>query len=167
MSTIDNYKQRLEERKIIKQETKTTIMICLCVLGLTAILGVAAFFIKIEPTMKQEALEKIYGIVNLGIIMLLIAVLAIRKTIYYSPKLIRHDFSIPQVLAKWRIIDLWLLIVSEIIPISGLAMTFLGMPFDRNRHFFVASGILIILLTPFGIKVRSRLSILRQHFPDI
>jgi len=167
MSTIDNYKQRLEERKIIKQETKTTIMICLCVLGLTVILGVAASFIKIEPTMKEKALEKIYGIVNLGIIMLLIAVLAIRKTIYYSPKLIRHDFSIPQVLVKWRIIDLWLLIISEIIPISGLVMTFLGMPFDRNSHFFVASGILIILLTPFGIKVRSRLSILRQHFPDI
>jgi len=167
MSTIDNYKQRLEERKIIKQETKTTIIICLGFLILNVVYGAAAFFIKIEPTMKQEALEKIYGIVNLGIIMLLIAILAIRKTIYYSPKLIRHDFSIPQVLTKWRRIDLWLLAISEIIPICGLVMTFLGMPFDRTFHFFVASGILIILLTPLGIKVRSRLSILRKHFPDI
>jgi hypothetical protein len=167
MSTIDNYKQRLEERKIIKQETKTTVIICFSLLFLNVVYGVAAFFIKIKPAMKQEALEKIYGIVNLGIIMLLVAVLAIRKTIYYSPKLIRPDFSIPQVLTKWKRIDLWLLIISEIIPICGLVMTFLGMPFDRNFHFFVASGILIILLTPLGIKVRSRLSILRQHFPDI
>ncbi len=167
MSTIDNYKQRIEERKVIKEETKTAITICLCVLGLNVILGVAAFFIKVEPTMKPKTLEKIYGYVNLGIIMLLIAILAIRKTIYYSPKLIRPDFSIPQVLAKWKRIDLWLLVISEIIPICALVMTFLGMPFDGNYHFFIVSGILIILLTPFGIKVRSRLGILRTHFPDI
>jgi hypothetical protein len=167
MSTIDNYQERIEERKIIKQETKTTIIICLSLLFLNVFYGVAAFFIKIEPTMKQEALEKIYGIVNLGIIMMLIAILALRKTIYYSPKLIRHDFSIPQVLTTWRRIDLWLLIISEIIPICGLVLTFLGLPFDRIFHFFVASGILIILLTPLGIKVRSRLSILRKHFPEI
>jgi len=167
MSTIDDYKQRIEERKIIKQETKTTIIIGLGLLFLNVIYGVAAFLIKITPAMRSEELEKIYGIVNLVIIMLLIAILAIRKTIYYSPKLIRHDFSIQQVLKAWKRIDLWLLIISEIIPICGLGMTFLGMPFDRNFHFFVASGILIILLTPFGIKVRSRLSILRKHFPDI
>jgi hypothetical protein len=167
MSTIDNYKQRLEERKIIKQETKTAIIICLCVLGLNIILGVAAFFIKVEPTMKQKTLEKIYWYVYLGTIMLLIAIMAVRKIIYYSPKLIRPDFSIPQVLAKWKRVDLWLLLISEIIPICALVMTFLGLTFDWNYPFFIGSCILILLLTPFGIKVRSRLSILRTHFPDI
>jgi hypothetical protein len=167
MSTIDNYKQRLEERKIIKQETKTTIIICLSVLCFNVILGVAAFFIKVKPVMKLESLENIYIMINLGIALLLIAILALRKTIYYSPKLIRPDFSIPQVLAKWKRIDLWLLAISEIIPICGLVMTFLGMTFKYNYIFFVVSVILIILLTPLGIKVRSRLSILRKHFPDI
>jgi len=167
MSTIDNYKQRIEERKIIKQETKTTIIICFSVLFFNVILGVAAFFIKVKPVMRWESLENTYKMVNLGIVMFLIVILALRKTIYYSPKLIRPDFSIPQVLAKWKLIDLWLLGISEIIPICGLVMTFLGMSFDWTYIFFVVSCILIILLTPLGIKVRSRLSILRKHFPDI
>lgn len=165
--SIEDYKQRIEERKIIKQETKTTIIICIGLLFLNVVYGVAAYLIKINPVMTQEELDNIYGIVNLGVIMLLIAILAVRKTIYYSPKFIRHDFTLPQVLAKWRHIDLSLLVISEIIPICGLVMTFMGFPFDRIFHFFVASGILIILLTPLGIKVRSRLSILRKHFPGI
>ncbi|UCH95780.1 MAG: hypothetical protein JSV88_02745 [Candidatus Aminicenantes bacterium] len=167
MDTIDNYRQRIEERKIVKQETKTTIIICLCLLVLNIIYGVAAYFIDVDPVMKTESLEKIYGMVNLGVVMFLIVVLAVRKTIYYSPKFIREDFNLRQVLVKWKRIDIFLLVISEIIPICGLVMTFMGMPFDRNFHFFVASGILIILLTPLSIKVRSRLSILRKHFPNM
>lgn len=164
---MDNYKQRIEERNIVKQETKTTIIICLCVLFLNVVFGVAASFIKVNPALKQKSLENIYMMVNLGIVMLLIAVLAVRKTIYYSPRFIKEDFTLRQVLTKWKRIDIFLLMVSQVMPICGLVMTFMGMPFDRNYHFFVASGILIILLTPLGIKVRSRLSILRKHFPDI
>jgi hypothetical protein len=167
MESVDSYKQRIEERKIVKQETQTTIIICIAVLILDIIIGVAASFMKIAPAMKEESLENVYMMVNLAIVVLLIAILAVRKTIYYSPRFIREDFTLRQVLAKWKRIDLFLLFVSQIMPICGLAMTFLGMSFDRNFHFFAASGILIILLTPLGIKVRSRLSILRKHFPDI
>ena len=99
--------------------------------------------------------------------MLLIVLLGVRKSIYYSPKIIREDFTLTQVLQKWRTIDLIMLGTAEILPILGLIMTFLGMPFDWTFHFFVASALLMVILMPMGIKVRSKLSILRRHFPDI
>lgn len=167
MESIDSYRQRIEERNIVKQESKSTIIICFSVLFLDVVLGVAAFFLKVKPVLRNDTLENIWNMVNLGIIILLIAVLALRKTIYYSPRLIKENFTLKQVLAKWKRIDLFLLAVSQVMPVCGLVMIFLGMPFESNYHFFVASGILIILLTPLGIKVRSRLSILKKHFPDI
>ena len=167
MESIDSYKQRIEERSIIKKETKNTIIICLCVLFLNVVIGLAAFFIKVDPVMNYESLENFSMMVNLGIVILLIAVLAVRKTIYYSPRFIKENFTLKQVLSKWKRIDFFLLAVSQVMPICGLVMTFMGMPFDRNFHFFAASAILIVLLTPLSIKVRSRLSILRKHFPGI
>lgn len=161
------YEKRIEERRIIKEETRSTIIIGLCLIGLNIILGVAASLITLAPLLTEATLDKLYGIVNLAVIMLMIAILAVRKTIYYSPKFIREDFTLPQVLQKWKHIDLTLLLISQVIPICGLTVTFLGMPFDQSFHFFVASGLLIILLMPMSIKVRSKLSILKTHFPEI
>lgn len=167
MDTKTEYARRIEERKIIKREIKKTLIFALFLLGLSFIYGIIAYFIKVEPQLTGDSLEKIYGGVNLFIVMLMIIILAVRKSIYYSPRLIREDFSITQVLKKWRVIDIILLSISEIIPICGLLMVFLGIPFDRNFHFFITSVLLIIILMPVGIKVRSKLSILRKHFPDI
>jgi hypothetical protein len=167
MDMMTEYAKRSEERKLIKKETRPTVVIGLVLLFLSVIYGVAAYGIKIQPTMTFELLEKIYGIVNLAVVMLLIVILAVRKTIYYSPRFIREDFTLAQVLARWRRIDIVLLAISEVIPLCGLVLTFLGIPFDRNFHFFLVSGLLTIILMPLGIKVRSKLSILRKHFPGI
>jgi hypothetical protein len=167
METTTDFAKRIEERKIIKSETKTTIILGLLLLFLNFLSGTAAYFMKIEPTLKQESLDYIYGIINLAVVLLMIALLAVRKTLYYSPKFIREDFTLRQVLAIWRRIDFILLAISEIIPLCGMIMTILGMPFDRNFHFFLVSVLLTIILMPMGIKVRSKLSILREHFPGI
>jgi len=167
MNMTTDYAKRIEERKIIKKETKKTIIFGICLLILSGAFAAVAYFIKAEAGMTADSLENVYGFVNIFVVMLMIGILAVRKTIYYSPKFIKEDFTLTQVLKKWRSIDIVLLSISEVIPISGLIMTFLGMPFDRNFHFFLTSGLLIIILMPMGIKVRSKLSILRKHFPDI
>jgi hypothetical protein len=167
MDLITEYAKRSEERKLIKKETRTTLVMGLGLFLLSVIYGVVAYSLEIESSLTSASQEKIYGIVNLAVVMLLIVILAVRKTIYYSPRFIREDFTLKQVLAKWRQIDILLLAISEAIPLCGLALTFLGIPFDRNFHFFLVSGLLIIILMPVGIKVRSKLSILRKHFPGI
>ena len=103
----------------------------------------------------------------LAIVLLFIAILGIKRTIYYSPKFIKDNFTLTQVLQKWKIIDMILLAAAELIPLCGLALAFLGMPFDKTFHFFLGSALLMIILIPMGIKVRSKLSILRKHFPGI
>ena len=167
MEMLTDYARRHEERQLIKQETRTTLVIGLVMLLLSVIYGLAAYWIKIEPTLSAALQEKIYGIVNLAVVMLLIVILALRKTIYYSPRFIREDFTLAQVLTRWRHIDIVLLVTSEVIPLCGLTLTFLGIPFDRNFHFFLVSALLIVILMPVGIKVISKLSILRKHFPEI
>ena len=167
MDAMTEYAKRSEERKLIKRETRTTLVIGLGLLLSSVIYGVAAYLIRVEPAMTTEPLEKIYGVVNLAVVMLLIVILALRKTIYYSPRFIRADFTLTQVLVRWRRIDILLLAISEVIPLCGLVLTLLGIPFDRNFHFFLVSGLLIIILMPMDIKVKSKLSILRKHFPDL
>ena len=78
-------------------------------------------------------------------IVLIIVVLAVRKTIYFSPRLVREDFTLAALLQRWRIIDIVLLSFAEVIAIFGLVITLLGMPFARTFHFFV-SGFLLTMI---------------------
>jgi F0F1-type ATP synthase membrane subunit c/vacuolar-type H+-ATPase subunit K len=167
MNTITEYQQRIEEQKIIKEETGTTMIIGLALLASTIIFGLASYLIKLKPVMGTQALDNLRGALSLIVVLLMIGILAIRRSIYYSPRFIEEDFTLRQVLQKWRTIDIVLLALAETIPICGLVLALLGLPFDKNFHFFVGAGVLIIILMPMGIKVRSKLSILRQHFPDI
>ncbi len=66
-------------------------------------------------------------------------------------------------LQKWRTVDIVLLAAAETVPIMGLVVSLLGAPFGRIFHFFVASGLLIIILMPIGLKVRSKLAVLRKQ----
>lgn len=159
--------KRYEERKLIKKETRVTILIGLALLGSVFIYGLLAYFIKTEPMMDKEPLKNLYDMMNLIVIVILIAVLGVRRSIYYSPRFIKDDFTLTQVLQKWRAIDILLMAVSETIPICGLVITLLGMPFDKTFHFFVGGGLLMVILIPVGIKVRSKISILRKTHPDI
>ena len=165
---VTEIEKRFEERKLIKQETRTTIIISLAMLASVGIYTLLAFFIKIKPPiLDNELLEKIYGIVNLIVIMMMVVILGIRRSIYYSPRFIKEDFTLTQVLQRWRIIDIILLAAAETIPICGLVISFLGMPFNRIFHFFLASALLMVILMPVGLKVRSKLSILKKTHSDL
>jgi len=164
---VTEIEKRHQERKIIKKETRSTIFISMALIFLTGVYAFIGSIIKTDPAFERELLEKIFNIVNLFVIILLIVILAIRKTVYYSPRFIKEDFTLIQVLQKWRSMDIILLAAAEIIPIIGLVMRIMGMPMERSWHFFVAGGILMILIMPVGIKVRSKLGILRKTHPDI
>lgn len=159
--------KRYEERKLIKKETQVTIMIGLSMLGTVFIYGLMAYFIKVEPMLDKEPLKNLYDMMNLIVIVLLVVILGVRRSIYYSPRFIREDFTLTQVLQKWRAIDIMLMAVAETIPLCGLVITFLGMPFDKTFHFFLGGALLMVILIPVGIKVRSKISILKKTHPDI
>lgn len=159
--------KRYEERKLIKKETQVTIMIGLAMLGTVFIYGLMAYFIKVEPMLDKEPLKNLYDMMNLIVIVLLVVILGVRRSIYYSPRFIKEDFTLTQVLQKWRAIDIMLMAVAETIPLCGLVITFLGMPFDKTFHFFLGGALLMVILIPVGIKVRSKISILKKTHPDI
>jgi hypothetical protein len=166
MTTIEEYQKRIEERDIIKKEMRTTTIFGLSLISSCIILGLISFFVKAKPVIGTETLDTIWKGASLAVVLIMIGILGVRRTIYYSPKLIKEDFTLIQILRKWRTIDTILLTVSELFPICGLVLTFLGMSFDKNFHFFIGAGLLMIILIPMGIKVRSKLDILKQHFPD-
>lgn len=160
--------KRYEENKLIKQETRITVLISLAILVSVGIYTALAYFVKIGPLLDdQDTLKKVYDIINLVVIMLMIVILAVRRSVYYSPRFIKEDFTLPQVLAMWRAIDIILLAIAETIPICGMFITWSGMPFNKTFHFFVAGALLVIILMPVPIKVRSKLGILRQTHPEL
>lgn len=164
---IPEYEKRIEERKIIKKESHPTIILCLVMIVSIALMGLAAYLVKVKPVMRSDTLDELYGIVNVVVVLIFIVILGLRRSIYYSPKIIKEDFSLTQVLEKWRKIDTILLLIAEKVSVTGLVMSFLGMPFDKTFHFFLGTGLLMFLLAPMEIKVKSKISILRMHFPGI
>lgn len=160
---VTEIEKRYKEQKLIKQETRITLILSLALLVTVGIYTSLAYFIKIGPLLNDtESLKKVYDIINLIVIVIMIIILAIRRSIYYSPRFIKEDFNLTQVLQKWRTIDIMLLAIVESIPLCGLAITWLGMPFNRTFHFFVAGFILVMIMMPVPIKIRSKLSILRK-----
>lgn len=164
---ITTYERELEERKIIKKETRTSMIVGIAAMIATAIYALLAKYITLDLGISAKLQEDLYGILVLVIILIMIGILAVRKTIYYSPRLIKDEFNLTQVLEKWRTIDIVLIAVAETIPLLGLIITWLGLPFDRTWFIFLTAGILMIILMPMSIKVRSKLSILRKQHPNI
>lgn len=167
ITTIAEYQQRIEERDLIKKETKSANIYGLAVMIFSILCGVAAYLLKIKQTMTTEKQDNLYQVVSLAVVMVFVVILAVRKTIYYSPRLIKKEFTVTQVLQKWRVIDFILITIAGLIPVCGLVLTFIGMPFDRTFHLYLGPAILLLMLMPMTIKVRSKLSLLRKYFPDI
>lgn len=164
---IPEYQKRIEDRKVIKKETRATMILSFSLIFFTAVLGVVAYLLNVKQVLSDDAQETLYGIVNVFVVLIFILILGMRRSIYYSPKLIKENFTLSQVLQKWRKIDIILLAVAELIPLTGLVLTLMGMPFDKTGHFFYGTVILMFLLAPMEIKVKSKIIILRQHFPEI
>ena len=156
-----------EERLAIRKHTRPGIMVGLMSLVTVAVCTLLARFISPEPTMSARTLETLFGIVVLVIIMIMVAILAVRKTVYYSSRIIKGEMSVADVLRKWNTIDIILISATETIPLLGLALTWLGVPFSRTWFIFLVSALLLVILMPMGIKVRGKLMILRQHHPDL
>ncbi|MCU0287735.1 MAG: hypothetical protein MUF15_15250 [Acidobacteria bacterium] len=165
---VTEIEKRYEEQKLIKEETRITILLSIALLVTVGIYTAMAYFIKIGPIIDDiEGLKNVSDMINLIVIVLMIMILGIRRTIYYSSRFIKEDFTLTDVLRKWRTIDIMLLATAEIIPLCGLVLTWLGMPFNRTFHFFVAGAALVIILMPVPIKVRSKLGILRKTHSNL
>ncbi len=164
---LTTYERELEERRIIKKETRISMIIGISALVSTVIYALLAKYITIDLGLAPKLREDIYGVLVLVIILIMIGILGARKSIYYSPKLIKDEYSLTQILEKWRTLDIILIAVAEIIPLLGLVITLLGLPFERTWFIFLTAGLLMIILMPMGVKVRSKLSILRNQHPNI
>jgi len=156
-----------EERLAIKQETKSALRLGIFALLAVVLCTALARYIAIGVTLPPKARETLFGIFILAIIMIMVAILAIRKTIYYSSRLIRDDFTLTQVLRKWRTIDRILISITGVIPVMGLLLTWMGLPFSRTWFIFLVSALLLIILMPMAIKVRGKLMILRDQNPSL
>jgi uncharacterized protein YacL len=148
-------KQKIE-RQLIRKESRLTMVVSQALLASIAAFALAAYLVP-KGWQTPRLVRDAWGVLNIAAIMLIIAVLAVRKTIYFSPRLVRDDFTLTALLRRWRTIDIILLAVAELIGIFGLAITLLGMPFARTFHFFVAAFLLTMINMPISFKVRDKI----------
>jgi len=157
-----------ENNALIKKETRTTVLISLSMVFSVIVYALISKFIsgseEISPVkIAPDTFTNIFNAFNIAAIFLVVVVLAVRKTIYYSPKIIKDDFTLLQILKKWRVIDIILIAVGESISILGLVISLLGMPFGRTFHFFLTSILVILIIMPMNWKVRDKLRILNHQ----
>lgn len=148
-------KQKLE-REVIRKESRLTMIISLSFLASVIAYGLVAY-LQPERWQTSRVVRDAWSVLNIVSIMLIIVVLAVRKTIYFSPRLVRDDFTLSVLLQRWRTIDIVLLSFAEIIAIFGLVITLLGMPFARTFHFFVSAFLLTMILMPITWKVKDKI----------
>jgi hypothetical protein len=153
---LAEFEKQKKERAIIRQELRITMIVSLLLLASIAIYALIAYLHKGGFRFSKGVFEA-YGILNIIAIVLVIVVLAVRKTIYFSPRLVKDDFTLIALLRRWQTIDIVLLSLGELIALFGLVITFLGMPFVRTFHFFVAGFLLTMILMPIPWKVRDKI----------
>lgn len=150
------FEKQAAENEIIRRETRQTLIVCLAVLGTMVFYAVLAFFLQ-RRGFATPAVRKLWELFSIVSIALIIVVLAVRKTIYFSPRLVKDDFTLTALLRKWRVIDILLMALAEVIAVMGLVVSLLGMPFDKTFHFFVGGFLLGLVIMPVGWKVRDKL----------
>lgn len=153
---ITEYEKRKNERGIILKECRVTLIISLSMVCSVFVWALIAYLIR-TPSYVSRSIQDIWGIFNVIAIVVVIVVLGVRRTIYFSPRLFKGEGDIVLILRKWRIIDLVLLSSAELIALLGLAATLMGMPFGRTFHFFVCGFLLVMILMPIPWKVRDKL----------
>jgi len=154
-------KQRLE-RDIIRRESRLTMIISLSLLASIAAFTLIAY-LHGGGWRTSRAVRDAWNVLNIASIVLIIIVLAVRKTIYFSPRLVRDDFTLGVLLRRWRAIDIGLLSFAEAIAVFGLVITLLGMPFARTFHFFVSGFLLTMINMPISFKVRDKIRTFEKY----
>jgi len=153
---LAEFEKQKVERELIRQQSRVTMIISLSLLVSIAIYALVAFLLP-GGWHTSKAVRDAWSALNIVAIVLIIVVLAVRKTIYFSPRLVRDDFTLAALLQRWRAIDIILLSFAELIAIFGLVITLLGMPFARTFHFFVSAFLLTMILMPIAWKVRDKI----------
>lgn len=162
------YEKFSENNEIIKKETRSTVLICLVMAASVIVYALISYFLTEVKSVTlanipPDTLSNVFMVMNIAAIFLVVAVLAVRKTIYYSGRTIKDDFSLVDVLRKWRSIDIILVAIGESISILGLVISLLGVPFGRAFHFFITSLLVIMIIMPMNWKVRDKLRILNHQ----
>lgn len=157
-----------ENNRMIKDETKKTIIISLMLVFSVLIYAMISIFLSNSKNFRllnlnKEELKNIFNILNIAAILMVIIILTIRKTIFYSNRFIKDGMSLKEILMVWRSLDLLLLVFGESIALLGLVITLMGVPFGRSFHFFVTSILVILIIMPVNWKIRDKLKILEQH----
>lgn len=165
-----HFERDLYQRKLIKEHTRISQTVGLAAIFSSLVYMAIAYFLihPAEPLVEDPAvLDNIWMIVNVIVVLIMVAILALRRTVYYANRTVSRGDTLKDVLIKWQKIDLILIAAAEIIPVTGLVLRIMGLSFEKCFHFFLGSAILFLLLTPFGIKVRSKLQILQRSHPEI
>jgi len=151
-----DYAKKTAEDRLVRQFSHPTMIFSLVTLASVVIYAAIAYFLSGHRSLTQ-AVKDAWGILNIVSIMVIIVVLAIRKTIYFSSRLIKEPFTLPELLRRWRVIDIVLISLAEMVALLGLVITVLGMPFANTFHYFVSSFLLIMILMPIAWKVHDKL----------
>lgn len=159
---LAEFEKQQIEREHIRRESRTTMIICLAMLASIVAYALAAYLVP-PPPRTAPAVRDAWNVLNIVAIVLIIAVLAVRKTIYFSPRLVRDDFTLAALLQRWRAIDIVLLAFAELIAVFGLVITLLGMPFQRTFHFFVGGFLLALINMPVTFKVRDKIRMFEKY----
>ena len=152
-----------KEKKIIKVETKKSLIIAYCLMISVFIHLLLAYFLTINMSMNKTSLNLLFNIFNIMAIFIIILVLGLKKSLYFSPRIIKEDFDLAQILQKWQSLDIVFLSLGSSISVTGLVVTFLGMPFNRTFHFFIVSGLVILMVMPMSWSVEGKLRALKNN----
>lgn len=162
-------KQRIVGEQI-HRESRVTMIVCLAMLASIVIYTLVAYLVSTPAHLPSagsshvaKGVRDAWNILNIVSIMMIIAVLAVRKTIYFSPRLVRDNFTLTALLQRWRTIDVILLSLAELIAVFGLVITLLGMPFQRTFHFFVAGFLLAVINMPVTFKVWDKIRMFEKY----
>jgi len=154
-------KQKIEQEHI-RRESRLTMIISVSLLVSIVAYALVAF-LAAGNNPPDRGVRDAWSILNIVSIMLIIVVLAVRKTIYFSPRLVREDFTLGALLQRWRLIDIVLLSFAEVIAVFGLVITLLGMPFARTFHFFISGFLLTMINMPITFKVRDKIRMFEKY----
>lgn len=155
MST--EFEKKQAERRLIIQEMRTTLIISLAIMASVVAYALIGYLMGPQARVTKSLLD-LWGIFNLIAVVMIISVLGVRRTIYFSPRLVKDDMDTVALLRKWRTIDIVLLALGETIAILGLVITLMGMPFKQTFHFFLCSFLVTLILMPIPWKVRDKLN---------
>ncbi len=163
---ISNYLDTFEGKEIY-QGTKKSMLTGKIIIIFTSLMALLSYLIDVQPIKSLKSLQNIYWISNFLVVVTLIIIFSLKKSIYFSSKYIDEKDTLKTLLIKWSKFDIILMLIGLILPFAGFFCFLQGINFVGIWHFYLASILLTIMIMPMGIKVRSKLKIIRTYFPNI